>query len=109
VRVCAAQWAGAHTSILASLWDCDAQVLRLCAEDVLDPGRRSAALGQVFRFCGVRPLAPLRARIVVATTPPVPGRGRARAAVVEPVLADPQVREASVQLGYGPVPAGDWT
>jgi hypothetical protein len=107
--VCAAQWASAHTSILAGLAGQDWEVLRVRAEDVFDSDRRPAALRRVFRFCGVRPLAPVRARIVVATAPPVPGRWRGRRAMIEPAVAEPRVRETSVLLGYGPVPTRQWT
>jgi hypothetical protein len=87
----------------------DAQVLRLPAEDLFDAHRRSGVLTEVFRFCRVRPIAPPRARIVLATSPPLPGRWRARAGLILPALADPGLVRCSIQLGYGSAATGDWT
>jgi hypothetical protein len=109
VRVCAAQWAGAHTSIMANLRTQDAEVTRVRAEDVLDARRRPRALRQVLEFCGVRPVTPPRARIVLATQRPMPGRWRARVASLESVLADPVIRQCTCGLGYSPTATGDWT
>jgi hypothetical protein len=107
--VCAAQWVGAHTAIMASLPGKDAQVARVRAEDVLNAHRRRRTIMQLLEFCGVRPLAPPRARVVLATEHPRPARWRARAAQLEPVLADPVIRQCSGRLGYGPQPTADWT
>ena len=107
--VCAAQWAAAQTAIMAGLPGRDAEVARVRAEDVLNARRRRRTLAQLLEFCGVRPLAPPRARIVLATEHPRPARWRARAAQLESVLADPVVRQCSGRLGYGAQPTADWT
>lgn len=108
-EVCAAQWAGAHTAIMAGLRGQDAEVARVRAEDVLNARRRRRTIMQVLEFCGVRPVVPPRARVVLATERPRPGRWRARAALLEPALVDPVVRHCSGQLGYGPAPTANWT
>ena len=51
--VCAAQWASAHTAIMAGL-RADPEVARVRAEDVLDARRRCRTIMQVLEFCGVR-------------------------------------------------------
>jgi hypothetical protein len=107
--VCAAQWAAAHNAILAALPSQDAQVARVRAEDVLNARGRRRTITQVLEFCAVRPAAPPRARIVLATDHPKPARWRARAAQLESVLSDPAIRECSGRLGYGPTPTTDWT
>lgn len=108
-KVCGAQWAAAHDAILASLPGQDAQIIRVRAEEVLDARRRPCVVAQLLEFCAVRPAAPSRARIVLATEYPKPARWHARAPQLEPVLADPVIRECSCRLGYGPLPATDWT
>jgi hypothetical protein len=108
-EVCAAQWASAHTAIMADLQGQDAEVARVRAEDVLDARRRRRTIMQVLEFCGVRPVAPPRARVVLATEYPRSARWRTRAALLEPALADPTVRHCSGRLGYGPMPMSNWT
>jgi hypothetical protein len=107
--VCAAQWAAAHNAILAGLPGQDTQIARVRAEDVLNARRRRRTITQLLEFCAVRPAAPPRARVVLATDDPKPARWHARAVQLESVLADPVIRECSGRLGYGPLPTADWT
>jgi hypothetical protein len=109
VDVCAAQWLGAHTSIMTGLRDTDMEVLRLRAEHVLSAGTRDLAVRRVLEFCDVRGDFPHRSRVVVATRPPTPGRWRARAALLKPTLQDPEVMQCATSLGYCVAAMDCWT
>jgi hypothetical protein len=112
-EVCAFQWRQAHRSILRSLDRSTAPHLRVHAEDITTGrDRRTAALREIFRFCGVTPDFPAATgpeRVIMATAPPRSGRWRERAPLLRRVLDDPAVLDTADRMGYGTVPDSRWT
>lgn len=104
-EVCAFQWRTAHAAILDDQAVGGLSVLRVQAEDVLLGGAaRERALAAILHFAGVtdaphRPV--VSPRPVMATATPRAGRWRDRAAVLEPVLTDPAIRDMARRLGCG--------
>jgi hypothetical protein len=110
-RVCGFQWLTAHGMILEAvsahgLTSDPDRYLRLPYEalNVPGPGRRRT-LQRVLDWLGLaRPPAGAAfwhdPPLVMATKPPSSGRWRERAALLRPVLDQPQVRRLAAELGY---------
>ncbi len=103
-RVCAFQWASAHQAALANAGD-DRFVLRF--EDVLgDRPRQDAAMRALAAWLGVPVHDELTQTLqtglplVMATEQPRHRRWFARAELLGPVCAEPEVRETMAALGY---------
>lgn len=109
--VCAAQWRSMHEAALAAVDELGLEVLRLRYEDLAGPtGPRDAALDALARFLGLGPAVLTGTALppVMATEPPRPGRWRARAEELAPVLRDRATLELAERLGYEPRPE-TWT
>jgi hypothetical protein len=107
--VCAAQWRSMHEAALTAVDDLGLDVLRLRYEDLAGPpGPRAAALEGLARFVDLDPACLTGTALppVMATEPPRPGRWRARAEELDPVLRDRATLELAGRLGYEPDPEG---
>lgn len=109
-EVCATQWVSAHRAVLA---DADPDRFRLRFEDVLGaPGRQSAAMDALADWLGVavhHELSGVLARglpVVMATHQPRHRRWFARADLLGPVCARPDVQATLAELGYSAHPDG---
>ncbi len=112
VDVCAFQWRSAHAATLAFL-DLNPQhdVLRIRFEDLVGPpSKRLEAFERLTGWLGIEIDEPLEAAIrdgmppVMATATPRQRRWFQKAAMIEPVLARPEIQEMAERLGYGQDP-----
>ena len=111
-EVCGFQWRSAHAETVATSAQMGLERMQVRFEDVV--GSRTtakAALAEVAAWIGVDP-APLVAAgtsdlpVVMSTAAPRPGRWRANAALLRPVLDHEETVEQAVALGYGADPDG---
>lgn len=109
VDVCAFQWRSAHQAVLAWLGEHpDADRFRLRFEDLIAPTveRRLEAWSALEAWMGVPLLESLDPAIrqglppIMATQRPSRRRWTSRAALLEPVLATPAIRDTMEALGY---------
>ena len=109
VEVAGFQWRSAHAHILKTRGE---DALQVRFEDLVGPNRMET-FESIFAWMGADLDASMRAVItaglppVMATERPRQRRWFARAELLEPVLADPEVNEVAEALGY--TDRADWT
>ena len=109
VEVAGFQWRSAHAHILKTRGE---DALQVRFEDLVGPNRMET-FESIFAWMGADLDASMRAVItaglppVMATERPRQRRWFARAELLEPVLADPEVNEVAESLGY--TDRADWT
>lgn len=117
-EVCAFQWKSVHDAVLGALSPGTPVPLRLRChvrvhfeELIAGPGPRAAALRRIRGAAGLPPslgsgtsASPMSDAlpVVMATSPPSPGRWRRNAAQILPLIARSDVAETAAALGYDP-------
>ena len=104
-EVAAYQWTSAHRRVIESTANVpEGDFLRLRYEDLLDDERFPSVMERLAAFLDCdRGGFPMRCRelpVVMAVTPPAPGKWRARRSQIEPLLKSLDVRETAGRLGY---------
>lgn len=107
-EVCARQWLSANDALRRGARALGWPTLELRYEDLLRPGGFAVQVGRVARFAGLVAESVHAPPPVMATAPPGSGKWRARAAVLEPLLARPEIADMSRALGYDPARLRSW-
>jgi len=106
VEVCACQWRAAHQATLDYLAESGVEHLRIRFEEALGaPGKRQRAFTEVGNWLGVDPTPLITAALgelppVMATGQPRQNRWFQKAALLEPVLAEKNLRQLAAVMGY---------
>ncbi|MFI5348817.1 MAG: hypothetical protein ACHQ2Z_04670 [Elusimicrobiota bacterium] len=104
VEVCALQWAGANTHILADVGNKvieDAVTVRY--ESFLEPASLSKELDRIFAFAGLshaRSSDRAAAPPIMSLTPPAPQKWRKRRDALAPLIRDGKIASLARELGY---------
>lgn len=106
VEVCGFQWRSAHQSTLDYLAASGVEHLRIRFEAALgNPAERQRTFSEVGNWLGIDPTPPITAALgnlppVMATGQPRQNRWFQKAALLEPVLTERNIRRLAADLGY---------